>query len=346
MKSKEESRRKFIKSTIGAGIALGSTKLFGANTLSNNELSDISIPGGKRSRYKAHGLPTSILGKTGVQIPRIGLGLGSRFCTIDDEDTSTEMLLYALDNGLYYWDTAHIYNNKKNGVISEERIGKAMKGRRDEIFLSTKVTSRDPNEALREIEDSLKRLQTDKLDLLNIHSIESLEDIEQMSQKGNLFEILFRLKEEGVTRFIGYSGHGDAVAMKAMAERGDFDNMLIAMNQWGMSYNPHPREELAVPAAIENDMGVMLMKVVRPKETIEGIDAKNLVRFALSISGPNGAVIGVDSLEVVKSNLDILRNFEPMNLEEKKELATVLTPFFNHENVEWMKNDYLDGMWT
>ena len=188
-------------------MALGGARLFGAEIRSDTGVTGPLIAAGKRGKYKAHGLPTSILGKTGVQIPRIGLGLGSRFCTIDDENTSTEMLLYALDNGLYYWDTAHIYNNKKNGVISEERIGIAMKGRRDEIFLSTKVTSRDPNQAMKEIEDSLRRLQTDKLDLLNIHSIESLEDIEQMSQKGNLFDILFRLKEEGVCRFIGYSGH-------------------------------------------------------------------------------------------------------------------------------------------
>lgn len=345
MKKKEESRRKFIKTSLGAGMALGGARLFGADLRAEEGFTGHLNSPGKGKKYNAHGLPTSILGKTGVQIPRIGLGLGSRFCTIDDENKSTEMLLYALDNGLYYWDTAHIYNNKKNGVISEERIGIAMKGRRDEIFLSTKVTSRDPDEAMKEIEGSLKRLQTDKLDLLNIHAIESLEDIEQMSQKGNLFDILFRLKEEGVTRFLGYSGHGDAVAMKAMADRGDFDNMLMAMNHWGMSYNPHPREELAVPAAIENDMGVMLMKVVRPKETIEGIDPKDLVRFALSINGPNGAVIGVDSLDVIKSNLDILRNFEPMDLEEKKELAAVLTPFFKHENVEWMKNGYQDGLW-
>ncbi len=256
------------------------------------------------------------------------------------------MLNYALDHGLYYWDTAHIYENTKNGVISEVRAGKVVKYRRKEIFLSTKVTSRDPDKALAEIESSLKRLQTDKLDMLKIHSIESLDDINEMSQKGHLIDIVHRMKEQGVTRFIGFSGHGDAVAMKTMAERGDFDSMLMAMNHWGMNNNPQQRQEMAVPAALEKRMGVMLMKVVRPRENIKNIRITDLIRFALSLKGPSGLAVGMDSLEVVKSNLEILRNFTPMSEEEKRVFAQNLSPFFNHENLEWMNPEYQDGNWA
>ncbi|NQU84715.1 MAG: aldo/keto reductase, partial [Mariniphaga sp.] len=288
------SRRDFIKGSIGTGIALSSVNLLTGCT-----------------GCDAKGLPTSILGRTGVRIPRMAIGLGSRFCTIDKEEEALEMLSYALDNGLYYWDTAHIYENTTNGAISEERIGKIVKDRRDEIFLSTKVTSRDPNEAMRQIEGSLKRLQTDRLDMLKIHDIQSAEDIATISSNGNLIEIVSRLKEEGVVRFIGFSGHGNAESMTTMVERGDFDSMLIALNHWNMESDPQKRQQLAIPKALGNGMGVMVMKAVRPRETVANINITDLVRFSLSVPGPHGAIIGMDSLEVVKSNLDILRNFSP-----------------------------------
>jgi len=321
------TRRCFIKGTIGATVTLASSSLVSACV----------------NAYDAKGLPTSVLGKTGVRIPRIALGLGSRFCEINDEEESTRLLEYALDNGLYYWDTAHVYKNNKNGVISEERVGAVVKQRREEIFLSTKVSGRKPDDAMWEIEDSLKRLQTDKLDMLKIHSVESLEDIDQMSKKGQLIDIVHRMKEQGVARFIGFSGHGNAQAMKAMAERGDFDSMLIAMNHWGK--NREERQELAVPAALNKGLGVMLMKVVRPKDKIPEIDVVELVRFALSLHGPSGCAVGMDSIEVVKSNLEILRNFKPMTAEEKLAMAKVLSPYFNHESLEWMNPEYQDGEW-
>jgi aryl-alcohol dehydrogenase-like predicted oxidoreductase len=322
------TRRDFIKGTISAGAVLAGAGMF------------VSC-----KQYDAKGLPAVILGKTGVRIPRIALGLGSRFCNIDKEDEALNMLTFALDNGLYYWDTAHIYENKKNGVISEERIGKIVKSRRDEIFLSTKVTSRDPDEAMHQIEKSLKRLQTDYVDILNIHSIESQDDINEMSQKGHLIDIVQKMKEEGVARFIGFSGHGDAGAMAAMAKRGEFDSMLIAMNHWGWKNNPQQRTELAVPAALEKGMGVMLMKAVRPRETVVNVKIPELIKFSLSIPGSHGVVVGVDSLEVVKSNLEILRNFTLMADEEMKKLAIILHPFFKGKNLPWMQQNYRDGNW-
>ncbi|MFV0269149.1 MAG: aldo/keto reductase [Draconibacterium sp.] len=329
MKNYNLKRRTFIKGSIGAGIALSGIPFFSSC-----------------STYDAKDLPTTFLGSTGMRIPKIALGLGSRFCNIDDENQSTEMLNYALDNGLYYWDTAHIYNNKKNGVISEERVGKIIKYRRNEIFLSTKVSSRNPDEAKREIESSLKRLQTDKLDILKIHSVNSMEDVDQMSKKGQLIDVLHRIKEQEIARFIGFSGHADALAMKTMAERGDFDTMLIAMNHWDMKRNPQQRQELAVPAALDKGMGVMLMKVVRPGENIKSLNPVDLIRFALSLNGPNGIVLGVDSLEVVKSNLQILRNFTEMTIEEKETLVHELSPYFKHKNLEWMHPTYKDGNWV
>jgi uncharacterized protein len=345
MENSDFSRRKFLKGTVGAGLLVAGSSLLPSCNI-------FRMSGGSAKNFDAKGLPTVVLGKTGVRVPRMVLGLGSRFCHILTEEEAQNMLNYALDNGLYYWDTARAYDSSmaaapgkaKNPklIYSEERIGPVVNARRKEIFLSSKITSRNPDEAMRLFEDSMKRLQTDHLDQLMIHDVTTLADVDKLSEKGNLIDILHRLKEQGMTRFIGFSGHTDAAAMKAMAERGDFDTMLIAANHW----NPkslQKSQEMAIPAAKAKDMGVILMKVVRPRETIAGLNPVDLVNYALSLNGPDVVVIGMDSIAVVESNLTILRNFEPMAPERMNELAQNLTPFYNHENLPWMQPGYTDG---
>jgi len=342
------TRRDFLKGVVGAGISLVAADSLSSETISSLAMSMDNNP------YQAKGLPLTELGSTGIQIPKMVLGLGSRFCHIEEVEESSEMLNYALDNGLYYWDTAHIYDNSlatppgktksPKHIISEVRVGEVVKYRRKEIFLSTKVTAREPSEAMKEIEDSLKRLNTDKLDMLKIHSVESIEDVDNMSKKGHLIDILHKLKEEGVTRFIGFSGHGDAYALKEMANRSDFDSMLIAMNHYTPK-KPSPREDVSISAGVNKKMGVLLMKAVRPKELIPGLQAPDLVRYAMSLEGPDSVVIGMDSKAVVDSNLEILRNFKKLSPERMKELAIKLEPFYRHENLPWMKHGYVDGNW-
>jgi aryl-alcohol dehydrogenase-like predicted oxidoreductase len=344
------SRRKFIKGTVGTSLLMAGTGLLPSCSIFRMS--------GKNSGsvYDSKGLPTVLFGKTGVPVPRILCGLGSRFCHIDSEEEAQRMLHYTLDNGLYYWDTAWVYDNTiavppgktKNPVLvtSEERLGPVVKIRRNEIFLSTKVTSRNPDDAMRQIETSLKRLQTDHLDQLMIHGVESMSDVDKLSEKDNLIDILHRLKEQGLTRFIGFSGHSDAAAMKAMTDRGDFDTMLIAMNHWNAANDPQKRFEMAVPAAKAKGMAVIMMKVVRPRETITTLKTNDLIRYALSLKGPDVIVLGLDSIDVVKSNIEILKTFKPIDDAKMQELTQELTPFYNHENLPWMKPGYRDGNWA
>jgi len=330
------SRRSFLKSTLSAGVAIA-----GAQLAFSEEPGSRRMTEKLKDQYDPKGLPTTILGKTGVIIPRIAIGLGSRFLNIKTLDEALEMCNYALDNGLYYWDTAHSYINTETGAISEERLGHIVKDRRKEIFLSTKIAERDPGKAKAEVDLSLKRLQTDHLDMLKIHAVESMEEVNNICRKGGVLDLFSRLKEEGVTRFIGFTGHGNALALKAMVDTGRFDSMLFAMNHY--DGNKENRQGTLIPAARERGMGIMLMKSVRPKETISGIDPAELVRFALSLEGPNGIAVGMDSKKVVDSNLNILRNFKPMNEVEKKKYVILLSPYFRHENLEWMKKGYFDG---
>lgn len=347
MDNKNFSRRKFIKGTLGTGALIASSGLIPGCSIFR-----FSKP---ESAYDAKGLPTATLGKTGIRVPRMVLGLGSRFCHIFTEEEACNMLNYALDHGLYYWDTARAYDSSmpaapgkaKNPklIYSEERIGPVVGARRKEIFLSSKISSRNPDEAMRLFENSLKRLQTDHLDQLMIHDVKTMEDVEILSQKGNLIDVLHKLKEQGMTRYIGFSGHTDADAMTAMANRGDFDTMLIAANHWNPA-NVQPRQQMAIPAAKAKGMGVILMKVVRPRETIAGLNPVDLINYALSLKGPDVVVIGMDSISVVDSNLQILKNFKPMDEGRMKELAENLTPFYRHENLPWMEPGYNDGNWA
>jgi predicted aldo/keto reductase-like oxidoreductase len=296
----------------------------------------------KKNAYDPKGLPTVVLGKTGVKIPKMGIGLGSRFLNIATLDEALAMLSFALDNGLYYWDTAHSYVNNATGAVSEERLGHIVKNRRKEIFLSTKVTARDTEKAKLEIEDSLKKLQTDHLDMLKIHSVASVEDVNEICKKGGVLDHISKLQEQGVTRFIGFSGHGDAQALRAMVDTGRFDSMLFAMNHYDQ--NKNDRQGMVVPAAEKKGLGIMLMKTVRPKETINGLDPKELLRFAMSLDGPHGVIVGMDSMKVVESNLSLLRNFKPMDQSEKQRYAMLLAPFFRHEKLAWMQPGYHDGI--
>jgi aryl-alcohol dehydrogenase-like predicted oxidoreductase len=294
-----------------------------------------------------------MLGSTGVRIPRIVLGLGSRFCHMDIAEEAYAMLNYALDNGFYYWDTAHTYDNtialpvgKKKPtelVISEVRVGEVVKTRRKEIFLSTKVQAREPSEAMKQIELSLKRLNTDRLDMLKIHGVETMDEVNQMSQKGGVMDIVRRMKEEKVTRFIGFSCHVDNEVAVEMTKRAPFDDMLIAMNHYTPGRN---HLGIAWPAVKEKKMGLLLMKSVRPRETIEGLQATDLVKYALSLDGPDALVLGMDSVDVVKSNLAILRNFQKLPPDRMQELALQLAPFYRHENLPWMQKGYTDGNWS
>jgi predicted aldo/keto reductase-like oxidoreductase len=245
---------------------------------------------------------------------------------------------------MYYWDTAASYENRENGAISEERIGKILKDRRKEVFISTKVNERDPDKALKQIERSLKRLQIDQLDLLKIHNL-TTDQVPLIEGKGKVIELVHRMKEEGMTRFIGFSGHSEAQALTHMANNYDFDTMLMALNHYNAD-NGWKRQEKAIPAADAKGMGVMLMKVIRPIENDASLDPKDMIRYALSIEGVTGTVIGTDSKKVVDANVALLKDLKPMAKEEMDQMTSRLAPMYRHENVPWMEPSYTDGVWA
>lgn len=327
VKDKSIQRRDFLKTCLTTAAALGTLSFKGG----------IFAEPGKD--YDAKGLPTIIYGKTGARVPRMAIGCGSRFCNIKDPEKSVELLNLALDNGFYYWDTAHDY--VFNDVVSEERLGLVLKHRREEVFLATKVGARTYDGAMPHIEESLKRLKTDRLEILRIHSILSLEDVDKISAKGGVLQAVQKMKDEKVTKFISFSGHSDAEAMAEMVNRHDFDTMLIALNHY--QERKGDMENHAIPEAAKKNMGIMVMKVIRPRETVESLSPEDLIRYALSLKKAHVAVIGMDALEVVKKNRELLMNFSPMSPEEMEKIRGELDPLFASRNMPWMQPNYTDG---
>ena len=171
-------------------------------------------------------LPTRPFGRTGMTVPILGFGSGSRFLMYRDEDKALEALNRAIDLGITYIDTAHSYGDGK----SEERIGRVMATRRKEVILATKLMARTADDARRQIETSLKRLQTDRLDVLHIHDLKGPEDLAAIQATDGILKALYEARDQKVARAIGITCHASPPALKLALERHDFDATQMALN--------------------------------------------------------------------------------------------------------------------
>jgi uncharacterized protein len=325
----EPTRREFLKTSVGLGVGLG-----------------LSAPAALAAAApdRAKGLPTVVYGRTGERIPRLVLGLGSRFCAIKTAEESDQLLHRALDEGLYFWDTAWNYANRPTGVVSEERIARVLATRRKEAFISTKVAERDPAKVRAQVEHSLRRLGIDRLDQLLIHSITTPEDAAKVLEKGGVADQVYRLKEEGLCRYVGFSGHTSAAALRMMVERGNFDGLLMALNHYDQG--KEPRQQQVLPAARAKGMGVLVMKVIRPREKDASLTPTELLRYALTLEEPHALTVGTDSLAVLEANLALLRNFQPLPAADMKRLAAVWRSLDRAGTLPWTQPGYHDGAWA
>ena len=171
------------------------------------------------------GLPTRVLGKTGERVSMLALGCGSRLLMYEDEDKGVEVLDMAIKAGITYLDTAQGYGNGK----SESWIGQAIKGRRKGLFLATKTQARTADDVLRRADESLKRLGVDQMDLLHIHSLRGPEDLAVIEKEG-VMEALYKVKERGMTRYIGFTSHYDPETLAKALTRYDVDCTQMALN--------------------------------------------------------------------------------------------------------------------
>ena len=275
-------------------------------------------------------LPKRVLGRTGARVSILAMGGGSRFLSYKDPDKALEALNRAFDLGITYMDTAYGYGDGK----SEERVGQVMAVRRkkDGIFLATKVNARPGDEAMRIIEGSLKRLQTDQVDLIHIHGLEGEDDLKAIEAKDGVLNRLLKLRDEKVTRFIGITSHTDPTVLAAALERHDFDCTQMALNaaragmaggRRGMEVNEAMKtsfETVALPVALRKKMGVIAMKIYAQEGLVGQAPAEKLLSYSLSLP-VTLAVVGMPTLEFIEQNVAIARAFKPLPKSEMQDLS-------------------------
>ena len=303
------SRRTFLGETALAGVAAA----FAAET-------------------NGTAIPTRTLGKTGVKVTILAMGCGSRLLMYEKEDAAVEAINLALDLGVGYLDTAYGYGNGK----SETWVGQVMKRRRKEVFLATKINARNGDDAKRILEGSMKRLQTDHVDLIHIHSVGDADDLAKIEAKGGPLEVILKLRDQKVTRFVGMTSHTDPAVLKTAIERHDIDCVQMALNaalqgmadgKGKMILNPAMKtsfELVALPAARKKNLGILAMKVMGQEELLgpgpgKGDPAK-LFQYTLSLP-VTAAVVGMPKPEFIRQNVAWAKAFKPMAKAEMKEFS-------------------------
>ncbi len=277
-------------------------------------------------------LPTRVLGRTGVRVSILALGCGSRLLSYEDEERALAALNLALDLGITYLDTAQGYGQGR----SETWVGKVMKHRRKGVFLATKIQARKADEALRSMDESLKRLQTDQVDLAHIHALRGEDDLEQIEAQTGVLQAMYKMRDQKLTRFIGVTSHFDPVALKLALERHDFDCTQMALNaalqgmtsgSGKMVLNPSMKtsfEAVALPAARKKNLGVIAMKVSGQDELVGDSAGKSamekLLQYSLSLPVAV-AVVGMPKLEQIRQNVELARSFKPMPKGEMEDLS-------------------------
>jgi hypothetical protein len=283
---------------------------------------------------QAGAMPHRTLGRTGASVSILAMGCGSRFLAYP-ADQATAVLEKAVSLGIDYLDTAVNYGDGE----SETRLGRFLATRRKDVFLATKVPTRarTRDAALKEVEASLKRLQTDHLDLLHLHSLGDEADLAKIEAPDGAIKALYELREQKVTRFVGMTSHTDGAVMAKAIERHDLDCVQMAMNPARAARF----EELALPAANKKNLGVILMKVTGQDKLLVdgGADAASLLRYAWSLP-ISAAVCGMPKLEFLEANVATARAYSsPLPAAEmerlRRQLAgrqVTLEQFFAHHH--------------
>jgi uncharacterized protein len=271
-------------------------------------------------------------GKTRIKFPILSFGaqhiVDSEGCP---EKEAIKMLNYALDQGIRYFDTAWWYHEGE----SERRIGKVAKLRRSEMWIATKTLNRTRQAARKQLEESLKRLQTSYVDEWRMHYVSTFEDLERIAASGGALETAVKAREEGLIRYISISNHGNPrVQLKAL-ETFPFDSMLFpasVLDRFILSFV----DEL-VPAARAKGVAVIGMKALA-LGTLDGIYDKAL-RFAFG-QPLDTVLVGMSSMEQLKKNLKVANAYKPLTDAEKLALFKKVLPLVTPKNVPWKAKEW------
>lgn len=301
------SRRAFLK-----GVAM--TGAFSVVPAASAQQQDPAkgVSAGSVAEFK---VPHRPMGKTGLNVSILGVG-GFHLGAVAGQPEVNNMVAKAIDHGINFFDNAWEYY----GGSSEERLGTALKGKRDQVIVMTKVCThgRKKDVAMRMLEESLTRLQTDHLDVWQVHEVVYYNDPEKCYEADGVLEALTAAKQQGKVRFVGFTGHKNPSIHLAMLYGGfPFDTIQMPLNPFDWSYRSFQQEVL--PVAAERGLAVFGMKSMGGSgEMIAqgALTPTEALSFAMSLPGVSTTISGMDSMRVLDQNLEILRMFKPLSKDQ------------------------------
>jgi aryl-alcohol dehydrogenase-like predicted oxidoreductase len=313
----ETTRRQFLKQAA-AGAALGS-------------LAESVIA--QTSASSATGLPTRVLGRTGQRVSILCLG-GWHLGSIKDDAEAIRLVHTAVDEGMTFMDNCWDYHDGR----SEELMGRALEGRRDKAFVMTKNCERDYAGSMRCLEDSLRRLRTDRIDLWQFHEMVYDNDPDWVFEKGGL-KAAQEAKKAGKVRYIGFTGHKDPrIHLKMLGKPFDWDAAQMPINALDAHYRSFQKE--VVPVCVKKNVGVIGMKGFGGGNGIArgaGLTAAEAYRYALSLPVAS-QVVGMVSQDQLKENVALARDFKPMPEAERTALLERVREFAGDGRFELFKS--------
>jgi predicted aldo/keto reductase-like oxidoreductase len=263
-------------------------------------------------------VPTRPFGRTGIPVSLLALG-GWHIGVPKTERESTRLVHAAIDAGITFMDNAWDYNEG----VSEIRMGKALAGRRDKVFLMTKccVHGRDARTAMKQLEESLRRLRTDYLDLWQIHEVIFDDEPAKYFAKGGAVEALDRARQQGKVRFVGFTGHKDPdLHLEMLSHDYPWDACQLPLNCFDAGFRSF--EHRVLPELNRRGIAPIGMKSLGgDARAIKAkvVTAEDALRYTLSL--PIATLVsGIDTMRVLRQNLGVARGFRPMSARQRETL--------------------------
>jgi predicted aldo/keto reductase-like oxidoreductase len=260
------------------------------------------------------------LGRTGERVSAFGLG-GFHIGNVKEERDSIKLIRTAIDRGITFLDNCWDYHDGK----SEEWMGKALRdGYRDKVFLMTKIDGRTKQAAANQVDESLKRLQTDHVDLMQIHENLRMEDADRCFAEGGAIEALEAAKKAGKIRYIGFTGHKDPLVHNRMLDvaaehKFHFDSCQMPLNVLDANFRSFGQH--VVPRLLKEGIAVLCMKPMASGAIVQNKIATPKECLTYSLTLPTSVVItGIDSMDVLEQDLEIMKDFKPLGDGQMREL--------------------------
>lgn len=266
--------------------------------------------------------PVRPLGTTGVQVPLVGYGTAPLGKPSVSPEHAAKCLNHAIDLGITYLDTSPDYG-------SEPHVGDVVRTRRDEVFLATKVNRRRKSDVLDELKGSLKRLQTDHVDLIQVHAINAWADLEQVLAPDGAVAALEQARDEGLVRFIGITGHARPEILGHALTLYPFDTVLAALGVADRLVTSP--ETFLLPHAADREIGVIAMKVLG-HGTFASRDLA--LRYALGLPGVSLAIVGLKTPDEIDEVVTHAATYRPLDQSELERLIAETRPLVERDATE------------